>query len=205
MKNLAKSILSLFLCLTICSCHEKHEAKENKVINTDSNEQASKIVHSNAVYFEYPAEYELNDSSELTHVKGVFYKNKAGYLYERTIGQEEMNGHLVDHEYFNGNISQEVDPFTFQELDGWYAIDKNNVYYYRPLSGGMQIIKIDEADVKSFKILDGNYKYANDINHFYKDASIIENYSPLTVKYEKDKKGKIIALISKNGKYKLEE
>ncbi|MEI9956710.1 MAG: DKNYY domain-containing protein [Ferruginibacter sp.] len=58
---------------------------------------------------------------------------------------------LVDVTYFNGYFSQEVDPLTFEPLDGWYAKDKNYVYYYRPVSGGMQISKIDTADSKTFK------------------------------------------------------
>ena len=81
---------------------------------------------------------------------------------------------------------------------------KKYVYYFRPVSGGMQISKLDKADPKTFKILDGHYKYGMDNNYFYEDADIIKDFKPLKTKFEKDKKGKIIALISNNQKYKLE-
>jgi hypothetical protein len=151
-----------------------------------------------------PNQFELADSQRLTHIKNVFYKNKTGHLYERTIADKLVNNDLVDHEYFNGHFSQEVDPLTFRPLDGWYAVDKRYVYYYRPVSGGMLISKIDEADVKTFKTLDKyHYRYAKDKIHFYQDAHIIENYYPQTTTYQRDERGKIVSLSNKTGIYPL--
>jgi DKNYY family len=151
-----------------------------------------------------PSQFELADSQQLTHIKNIFYKSKTGHLYERTIADKLVNNDLVDHEYFNGHFSQEVDPLTFRPLDGWYAVDKRYVYYYRPVSGGMLISKIDEADVKTFKTLDKyHYRYAKDKIHFYQDAHIIENYYPQTTTYQRDERGKIVSLSNKTGIYPL--
>jgi hypothetical protein len=110
---------------------------------------------------------------------------------------------LVGHEYFSGHIPQDLDPLTFQTL-GWYAIDKHNVYYYRPISGGMFLFTMEEADAKTFKILDGHYCYAQDKHHFYEHSRIIENYNPQTTTYQRDRKGKIMSLSNKMGKYDLQ-
>jgi hypothetical protein len=153
-----------------------------------------------------PVQFELADSQQLTHIKHVFYKSKTGHLYERTMGATEINDHLVDYEYFNGQIQQEVDPLTFRPLEGsWYAIDKQNVYYYRPVSGGMRIYKIDGADVKTFKTLDKHhYRYAKDKYHFYQDFNIIENYYPKSTVFQRDERGKTISLSNKTGIYHLD-
>jgi DKNYY family len=148
-------------------------------------------------------QFELADSQRLTHIKNGFYKSKTGHLYNKTTGAKELNGHLVDHDYFNGHFSQEVDPLTFRPLDGWYAVDKRFVYYYRPVSGGMQISKIDEADVKTFKILDGHYSHAQDKHHFYDNGDIIKNYNPQTTTCQRDERGRPISLSNKTGIYQL--
>jgi hypothetical protein len=151
-----------------------------------------------------PVQFELADSQQLTHIKHGFYKSKTGHLYNKTTGHKEINDDLVAFDYFNGHFSQEVDPLTFRELDGWYAVDKHNVYYYRAVSGGMQIFKMDEADVKTFKILKGHYCYAQDKNHFYDRTSIIENYNPQTTTCQRDERGKPISLSNKTGIYHLD-
>ena len=96
---------------------------------------------------------DLADSSKLTNVGGQFYRSSDGHLYERTSAQNDANGSESFYEYFDGQIPQDIDPLTFKELDGWYAKDKHFAYYYRPTSGGMLIVKLAKADVKSFRIL----------------------------------------------------
>jgi hypothetical protein len=211
-KNNFIFLLVIFFILLI-SCNSNNSEKKNnqsseKLQLIERSQSTDKMIHCGSEdktkNCNCPAQLELNDSTQLTHIKNQFYKSKTGHLYERTIGQIEVNGHLTDHEYFNGYFSQEVDPLSFEPLDGWYAKDKNYVYYFRPVSGGMQISKLDKADSKTFKVLDGNYKYGLDKNYFYENADIIKDFKPLKTKFEKDKKGKIIALISNNQKYKLE-
>lgn len=89
---------------------------------------------------------ELADSSKLIHIKGLFYKNQTGHLYHRTFANREINDSLVFVEYFNGQLPQDIDPLSFAVFDGWFAKDKNSVYYYRPTSGGMLISKMEKAD-----------------------------------------------------------
>lgn len=166
---------------------------------TNCNEQTRKNVttHETIIYKDV-AQLELKDSSMLTHVKGQFYKNRAGELFQKTFTDRELAGvdTLVKVEYFNGKLPQDLDPLTFEELDGWFAKDKYFAYYYRPTSGGMLIVKLDSADCKSFKILAGQYLYAVDNNHVFKETEILENINPQTMEIIKDKDGKIIKLIS---------
>lgn len=149
-------------------------------------------------------EFALNDSLKLNHIINQFYKSETGHLYEKTTAQREVDGHLTDVIYFNGSFSQEVDPLSFEQLNGWYAKDKNNIYYYRPTSGGMQIIKLKKADVKTFKILDGHYKYASDKNYFYDQTEIIEGYKPSQTIFTFDGKKRIIEMNYENKSYKFE-
>lgn len=150
------------------------------------------------------AQFELKDSLSLIHIKNQFYKSSTGHLYELTVGIRDVNGELTDREYFNGFFSQEVDPLSFEPLDGWYAKDKNYVYYYRQVSGGMQISKMKTADSKTFKMLPGHYKYAVDKGFYYDETDIIEGFLPNNTKLKLDNKGRAIALICNHKKYKLE-
>ena len=152
------------------------------------------------------AQLELKDSSLLTHIKGQFYKSKPGQLFERTFSNREINGvdTLVSVEYFNGKIPQDVDPLTFEQLDGWFAKDKNFVFFYRPTSGGMLTVKLEKANSKSFKILAGQYLYAVDDSHVFKETEILENINPQKMKIIKDKEGKIVKLISGQTTYKAD-
>jgi hypothetical protein len=139
---------------------------------------------------------DLADSMVLEHIKGVFYKSKEGHLYERTIAQREMNGSssLIDVEYFNGVLPQDIDPLTFQQLDGWYAKDKNSAYYYRPTSGGMLTVKLDKADTKSFSIFQGHYQYAVDKNHVFANGEILENIQSEKARIIVDRNRDIISI-----------
>ncbi len=199
--------LFLSLFITSCSVRATDNSDETTLIAADFNvsEQKTAIhVGSSGHEVKNSMQVELADSQLLKHIKNVFYKSKTGHLYERTIGTKEIKDHLVDYEYFNGTIPQELDPLTFRPLNGWYAADKNAVYYYRPVSGGMLNSKIEEADLKTFKILKEHYRYAQDKHHFYQDAHIIENYNPQNTAIQRDERGKPIALSNKTGIYRLE-
>jgi hypothetical protein len=135
-------------------------------------------------------------------VNDLFY-SKDGHLYQLTTRQiVDQSDTLHWREYLNGQIPQDLDPISFEQMDGWYAKDKNFVYYYRPLSGGMLIGKIEKADVNTFKILKDCYRHAMDENHVYEDMKIIENLSPSNLKVNYDTDGMLISLQSGTYIYK---
>ena len=147
----------------------------------------------------FQLQYDLADSSKLIHIKNQFYRSYSGHLYERTWAQDikkSTSRSPVFYEYFCGDIPQKLDPLSFVQLNGWFAKDKNLVYYYRPMDGGMLISIMNSADVKSFKVLKGDYRFATDRNHVYNEAEIIENMNPANLKVIRDKKGKILKLQS---------
>ncbi len=164
-------------------------------LNKNKIEKHYSICQSSEERCKCVVEYELKDSIELIHIKKQFYRSNSGHLYEKTDGTKDGKNYFI---YFAGCISQEIDPTSFVELDGWYAKDKRNVYYFRPVSGGMQISKLEKADTKTFKILKGEYKYGIDKNHLFNETDIIENINVNKIKFLKDKKGKIIKI--KSGK-----
>ncbi|WP_345057403.1 DKNYY domain-containing protein [Hymenobacter glaciei] len=59
---------------------------------------------------------------------------------------------------------------------------------------GMLIAKLDKADVKSFKLLEGNYLFAVDKHHVFKDGAILENIDSKNLKVERDKHGEIVSV-----------
>jgi hypothetical protein len=152
-----------------------------------------------------PIQLDLKDSSKLTLIKGRFYKSATGHLYEKNWSQQQLAGQdtLTEVLYFNGYFSQEVDPLTFQPLEGWYAKDKRHVYYYRPVSGGTQISKIDTADTRTFQLLAGHYRYARDKNFFYDEVEIIEGFIPAKTHLQMDDKGQVIEMTCENKVYKF--
>jgi DKNYY family len=202
----------VFVCFILIACKGQIQNKQGKVVNVNPIQTTSKIKH--GVYSDdtskickCPAQYELKDSSELIHIKEQFYKNKDGHLYEITsafIESGNPNNSPQFRDYFNGYFSQEVDALTFEPLEGWYAKDKNYVYYYRPLSGGTQISKIDKADTKTFKLLTGHYKYAMDKNFYYDETQFIKGFVPNITKQKLDNKKRIIEMTCNNKNYRFE-
>jgi hypothetical protein len=198
------TILLLSVLLTNCKEHKPNKieqlTKEITILNhCVYSEDTTKNCHC-------PAQFNINDSSLLTHIKDQFYKSKTGHLYEKIWSQQQLKGQdtLSWVLYFNGYFSQEVDPKTFEELNGWYAKDKNYVYYYRPVSGGIQISKIDEADTKTFKMLSGHYKYGKDKNNYYDESGIIKGFHISKTSEYKDNKNRIKQIQSGNKIFKFE-
>lgn len=56
----------------------------------------------------------------MTHIKIKFYKSNSGQLLESTFSNRILNGvdTLDSVEYFFGKIPQDIDPLTFEQLDG---------------------------------------------------------------------------------------
>lgn len=152
-----------------------------------------------------PIQFDLKDSAKLRLVKGRFYKSATGHLYETDWAQHQPEGEdtLSSVLYFNGYISQDIDPLTFEPLDGWYAKDKKHVYYYRPVSGGTQISKIDTADTRTFQLLPGHYRYARDKNFFYDEAEIIDGFTPGATHLRTDDKGDVVEMTCRNKIYRF--
>jgi len=182
----------------LTNCNEQRQDNNPKSEQQKDNNSKTEEIKRNDL-----SQLELKDSSLLTHIKRQFYKSKPGQLFERTFSDREINGvdTLVSVEYFNGKVPQDIDPLTFEQLDGWFAKDKNFAYYNRPTSGGMLTVKLEKADTKSFKILAGQYLYAVDDNHVFKETEMLENINPQKMKIIKDKDGKIEKLISGQSTY----
>lgn len=207
-----KSVIRHFFCVFafgLNNCNQSNEKSNLKDIVLDKVEKPKfvpneKFLATHSDTCGCSAQFELKDSVKFVHIKGQFYKSATGHLYEKTVGLKEINGHLVDQEYFNGYFSQEVDPLTFEPLEGWYAKDKNFVYYYRPVSGGMQILKMDKADPKTFNLLAGHYKYAMDKSFFYKESEIVKDFVPGKTRIQLDKKGRVFKMTCNNKTYRFE-
>ena len=211
MNRLGTFIIVGLLIFLLEACNGKTQNKQQPATQKENISQTTISYHS--VYSDDTSknckcliQFDLNDSSKLIHIKDQFYKSATGHLYEKTWSQQLLKGQdtLSWVLYFNGYFSQEVDPLTFEPLDGWYAKDKNYVYYYRPLSGGMQISKIDTADTKTFKLLAGHYKYAMDKNFFYDEPQIINGFTPSKTILKLDNKGRVSEMTSNNKTYKFE-
>ena len=209
--NKFKTLHLLNIIIAFAACNAQSDNYKNKISPTFSNQKKTVVIHctnseDTTKNCTCPSQFELNDSLKLKHIKNQFYKSETGHLYEKTWSQRYLNGQdtLSWVIYFNGYFSQDVDPITFEQLDGWYAKDKNNVYYYRPVSGGMLIIKIDSADPKTFKILSGHYKYAMDKKFFYNENQIIESFIASKTTLKIDNKKRVIKMTCNNKNYKFE-
>lgn len=144
--------------------------------------------------------FELKDSARLAHIKNQFYRSKTGRLFQKTYAPPPAEHPDADGEtYFKGTIPQDLDPFTFEVIDGsWFAKDKNFVYNYRPTDAGMVCIKIKDANVKHFKLLPGvtGGRHGADDRHVFEEESIIENINPKTMRVITDKDGWLKEIIS---------
>jgi|SRR5690606_36342577 len=83
----------------------------------------------------------LDDQVSLIHIKGRFYKDKYGHLYLKTRRQK---GSLPDGEplfevFFTGEIPQEIDLNSFEEIEPNGFKDKYHSYHIYPMSCGEHI------------------------------------------------------------------
>jgi len=163
------------------------------------------IVSCNASQKKQVAQLALKDSSSLVHIRGSFYKSSTGQLFERTMATTSSDDSLILLEYFNGKLPQELDPMTFEKMNGWYARDKNVVYYYRPTSGGMLITPVLGADAPSFTVLSGHYLYAVDNSHVFTGTQILQGLQPGKLNITRDSSGMIRKLMSDTTSYVVED
>ena len=71
------------------------------------------------------------------------------------------------------NMTDVIDTSTFHEISGIYYKDKRYVYVFNEMMDGGTFAIVDEADLKSFRVLKKS-QYATDINHCYYKGSLIE-------------------------------
>ena len=74
----------------------------------------------------------------------------------------------------------------------------------KPVSGGMQISKIDKADAKTFKMLSGHCQYAIDKNHYYDGTQPIYGFLVSKTRQKLNDKGRVIGITCGKRKYKFE-
>jgi hypothetical protein len=149
------------------------------------------------------SEIAITDSANhLVRVKGLFYKGRSGHLYLRTWYNKDVAGidTLVDGEYFNGTIPQDIDPYTFNQFD-LYAMDKRFAYFCQPTSGGLAISKIDNADITTFKAWGDPESIAADSKHVYIHGNLLKGIDPSKTQKIINKEGVITGLRCDNIDY----
>ena len=144
-----------------------------------------------------PIHYPSKDSSKLIHVYKQFYKNENGHLYQLTsycIGEHDTLP--WKNSYFTQYLPQDLDPFSFREIGLLFAKDNKFIYVCKPTTDGIIIYKIEDADVKSFKVIKGSLN-AKDRKYVYGFfGEIIEGLDPHHLKIVRDKSGDVIKMIS---------
>jgi hypothetical protein len=131
---------------------------------------------------------EAKDRSKYTSLKGPFYTDKFGKLFEEKRYSVGRSDDMVDSQiYFDSVVvvnigdstvekalSDVLDLKTFTEFDQgtMFSKDKNHVYFSYVSSSGAYRVIVNGADPKSFKPL-SDYRYGMDNGHlFYKSKMI---------------------------------
>lgn len=133
--------------------------------------------------------YAANDSLKFKQLKGRFYTDKYGKLFEQKVyaiaGKDEIMNSQI---YFDSlvyidmvdsiiekSLSEVINIKTYIEFSGgtMYSKDKNNVYYSDASSSGDFRLIVKGANPKTFKPL-SDYLYGmDDKNIFYRGKMII--------------------------------
>lgn len=128
------------------------DIKTFKIVSQDS-EKINFFKDKNHLYNEYAEIMENIYAKTFEILKDEKYKDKNGiYRYV-------SNRFYIDFE--------SMDSKSYEKLGGAYVKYKNNIYWYN--------VRIKNADVNSFKILDDNMSYAKDRNHIYNGSEEIES------------------------------
>lgn len=188
MKLIALCICSILLSLAVNSC------KAQVVLDTPGPKHKRALWPPDDSLYYVAAE----DSAKLTHVKNQFYRDKKGRLFDKMdapLQADNIDAGLVT---FFRLTDQDIDPLTFETIDGsWYARDKRFVYEYRPNDSGMICIKMENADVRHFKLLsDNSGQYGADRKHVFEETDIIKHLNPLNMRVITDKEGHLLKIIS---------
>lgn len=144
------------------------------------------------------------DSAKYKHLKGEFYTDKFGKLFEQKIYAVKGKGDLFDSQIYYDSIaifkigdssiekplSEIIDIKTFTKLDNGtsFSKDKNYVYYSYVSSSGSYRVIVNGANPKTFKPL-SDYRYGIDDKHIFHQSDIINglNFEKHEILYSLDK------------------
>ncbi len=82
--------------------------------------------------------------------------------------------------YFKEEIIEDADSSTFKWVGSTYFKDKNNVFYLNKFidPGPVSVKKVEEVDIKTFKLVDDCSYTAKDKNYVYDRGKIIKGADP---------------------------
>lgn len=134
--------------------------------------------------------FQAKDNFRYTNVKGPFYADKFGTLFEKKQYAVVGKGETFDAQIYYDSIvilkigdsiiekplAGVLDIATFTELEcdngTLFSKDKNHVYYSIVSSGGSDRVIVNEANPNTFKPL-SDYQYGMDDNHIFYQSKMI--------------------------------
>jgi len=200
MKNQLIYIFWTIITLTIMSCSEVQNDIQNKdeVVFTVDSTRLNKInTYKNRID-------SLNLTLEWRELPcGLFLSNNNMLALK----SQQANSELIFIDRYitkcgNKDLITLIDTASFKYIGSSFYKDINNVYTHYETSDGGNFTIVKDADVKTFRILDGNH-YAKDKNHIYDERKMILD----NVDYETFKGFSDIGLFGKdkNGYYQWGE
>jgi DKNYY family len=150
-----------------------------------------------------PTTFQANDSLRYKQLKGQFYTDKSGKLFEQKEFARRGKGDFYDTQIYYDSIvlfqigdsniekplSEILDIQTFAKFDNGTAFskDKNHVYYSTFSSRGSFRFIVGGANPKTFKPL-SDYQYGMDDKHIYYQHQMIKglNFSKYEILYTLD-------------------
>ena len=109
----------------------------------------------------------LVSCSKREYIQDNFYRDsRSGKIYYKSKG--ELNSTVYNQVDYN------ID-FNSMFISGAFILDKDSVYYFYGTSSGTLIFKLEDADRKSFQVLEGGY-YAVDKKYVFRArGEIVKN------------------------------
>jgi hypothetical protein len=135
-------------------------------------------------------------------IKDGLYEDDNGNLYFKKVvfpmpGEDEEDKfvrnidevHFPEETYPPKKLKDVIDPESFESLESLYFKDKNHVYYFWEVTGGGSMYVVNEANPKTFKVL--NDYAVDDKEAFYRGKKIegadVATFVILPSPYAKDK------------------
>lgn len=110
------------------------------------------------------------DSANYTSAGKGFFKDKQGNLYILT---EDVNDFDTTFVFYKKLDSIDLETFSYQDENNYYAKDKNHVFVFQPDACGTNVFILSEADPQTFEAL--NYRWGRDKNFVYENAIILDS------------------------------
>lgn len=181
MKDITSTIIVFAILLfTLTSCKEHRTIRNEKALTLQEK-----------------------DSLKYEHIKGKFYKDNYGKLFEQKAYAVAGEGEMVNSQiYFDSlvyissadtviekSLSEVIALSTYTDFGGgtMYSKDQNNVYYSNASSGGDFRLLVVGADPNTFKPL-SDYLYGMDNKNIFYRGKAIEglNYNRHQILYTLD-------------------